>query len=244
MRNGIHLRDARGPDGLRIYAIGDVHGRLDLLTGMHRRIHDDIARGGTADWRIVHLGDYIDRGPDSKGVIDFLVDATRRDARNICLCGNHDAGLLDFLAEPSLDSLFVRYGGVETARSYGVGGFDGAALGQFHRSLLSAVPEHHLNFIAERPASVGFGDFFLCHAGVRPEIPLDRQVPDDLMWMRRGFLDYEGLLEKVVVHGHTIVPEPEALAYRINVDTGAYHSNRLTALKIDGADREFLTAGL
>jgi serine/threonine protein phosphatase 1 len=240
--SGVHFRDARGPDGMRLYAIGDIHGRLDLLTEMHARIAAEIARDRPDDWRIIHLGDYIDRGPESQGVIDFLLAAEERDRRVLCLGGNHDAGLVDFLAAPSADSLFVLYGGIATARSYGVA-FDESRLARFHGDLAEALPARHFDFVARRPLSASFGDFFFCHAGVRPGVALVRQDPQDLIWIRQGFLDHAGLLEKVVVHGHTITAEPEVLAYRINVDTGAYRSNRLTALRIDGADKDFLTAG-
>src|SRR5262249_47867022 len=105
---------------MRLYAIGDVHGRHDLLAAMHRQIQSELERAPESDWRIIHLGDYVDRGPDSKRVIDFLIEARERDPRNLMLAGNHDIGMLDFLAEPDPDGLFIRYGGVQTALSYGV----------------------------------------------------------------------------------------------------------------------------
>lgn len=240
--DGIHFSDAAAPAGMRLYAIGDIHGRLDLLAELHDRISADIERDGIEDWRVVHLGDYIDRGPDSQGVIGFLVEAMQRDARYLCLSGNHDIGLLEFLMKPSLESLFVRYGGIETARSYGVA-FDERNLDRFQRDLLAALPDSHLDFLGERPLSVEFGDFFFCHAGVRPGVVLASQDPDDLVWIRREFLDHVHLLEKVVVHGHTIVERPEIRPNRVNVDTGAYQTGRLTALRVDGKMKAFLTTG-
>jgi serine/threonine protein phosphatase 1 len=240
---GIHLRDARAPDGMRLYAIGDVHGRLDLLAAMHARITAEIAHDRPADWRIVHLGDYVDRGPASKGVLDLLVSAGERDPRNIMLAGNHDIGFLGFLDHPEADSLFVRYGGVETTRSYGVNLATGnaAALRSSHAALREAVPQRHVDFLQGLPFSVSFGDFFFCHAGIRPGVPLAEQSPQDLIWIRDIFHFHAGLHPKVVVHGHTPHALPEVEANRVNVDTEAWQSGRLTALVIDGASKNILT---
>ena len=237
---GIHLRDARGPQGARLYAVGDVHGRLDLLTAMHRAIAAEIAREGPADWRIVHLGDYIDRGPDSSGVLDFVIAARTQDPRNIVLPGNHEAGLLDFLSDPREDSLFVRFGGVQTAQSYGVDLLGGGTIGEGRRALLEAIPRAHVETLLDLPFSVEFGDFFFCHAGIRPGVPLSRQTPHDLIWIRDEFLGHAGLHPKVIVHGHTPQAEPEILPNRIDVDTLAWKSGRLTALVVDGAQKHVL----
>ena len=241
---GVHFREAAGPQNTRLYAIGDVHGRLDLLAEMHRRIAADLDQAGEGyDWRVVHLGDYVDRGPDSKGAIDFLIAATERDPRNIALAGNHDAGFLDFLDKPEITSVFARHGGRQTARSYGVD-LDFASeedMRRGWRELVAAVPDRHVAFLRGLPYSVEFGDFFFCHAGIRPGVALDRQSPDDLIWIRQIFHDHTDLYEKVVVHGHTPLPEPEVLANRVNVDTLAWQSGRLTALAVDGADKRILT---
>lgn len=236
---GIHLEAARAPEGVRLYAIGDVHGRLDLLQAMHGRIAGEIARDRPGDWRIVHLGDYVDRGADSAGVIDFLVAAQAADPRVLALGGNHDAGFLDFLGLPDPVGLFARYGGVETARSYGVrlDPDDGRAFASQAARLGAAVPEAHRTFLRTLPLSVSFGDFFFCHAGIRPGVPLEKQEPRDLIWIRDAFLNHPGLHPKVVVHGHTPQREAQILANRVNVDTGAYQSNRLTALVVDGASK-------
>ena len=222
---------------MRLYAIGDVHGRLDLLRPMHERIAEEIARDRPDDWRIVHLGDYVDRGANSAGVIDFLIAARAADPRVLALGGNHDLGFLEFLGIPDPSGLFARFGGVETARSYGVrlDPRDGRAFAGQAAELRAAVPEAHRAFLRGLPYSLTFGDFFFCHAGIRPGVPLDRQEPRDLIWIRDAFLNYAGLHPKVVVHGHTPSPEAQVLANRVNVDTGAYQSNRLTALVVDGA---------
>lgn len=245
MTTGIHLRDARGPDGIRIYSIGDIHGRLDLLTRLHEQIRSEIDADGCSDWRIIHLGDYVDRGPDSRGVIDFLIAATQRDPRHLCLAGNHDIGFLDFMADPnpSQDTLFMQFGGVETARSYGV---QLAAerlrlFDIFRTDLVRAVPSEHVAFLRSCAFSLMFEDFFFCHAGIRAGVALDKQSRHDLIWIRQGFLDHSGLHPKVIVHGHTIVPEPEMLPNRIGIDTGAYRTGVLTALVIDGAEKRLIS---
>lgn len=228
---------------MRIYAMGDVHGRIDLLRLMHERIAAEIARDRPADWRIVHLGDYVDRGPDSKAVLDFMIAAHRSSDHIISLAGNHDVGFLDFLDNPSPDTLFARFGGAETALSYGVtlDCRNAAALRESHAVLTDAVDDSHVAFLRARPFSVTMGDFFFCHAGIRPEVALDKQAAEDLIWIRDDFLHYTGLHPKVIVHGHTPFAEPEILPNRVNVDTLAYRSGVLTALVVDGAEKRMLS---
>ncbi|MGF7007277.1 metallophosphoesterase family protein [Aminobacter sp. BE322] len=240
---GMHFLDARGPEGIRLYAVGDIHGHLDLLVEMHARIAEEIARDRPPDWRIIHLGDLVDRGPDSKGVIEFLIAAVARDNRNIVLAGNHDQGFLDFLDYPDPAGLFARNGGPETAWSYGVALRMADALGlhQTHAALVRAVPDSHRRFLRRLPASATFGDFFFCHAGIRPQVPLDEQDPRDLLWIRGEFLNYPALHPKVIVHGHTPQAEAEVMPNRINIDTGAFHSGRLTALVVDGAEKRLIS---
>lgn len=239
---GISLEDAATPPGMRLYAIGDVHGRLDLLEAMHTRIAAEIAADRPSDWRIIHLGDYIDRGPESCGVVEHLIRAGRDDSRNLCLAGNHDLGMLDFLAQPQEAGLFLRHGGVETALSYGVrlGVESVGELRRAHAQLVEAVPPAHVAFFRELSTALSFGDFFFCHAGIRPGIPLDQQVAEDLIWIRGEFHKYAGLHPKVVVHGHTPVASAELRPNRVNLDTGAYYSGRLTALVVDGKEKRLL----
>jgi serine/threonine protein phosphatase 1 len=241
----MHLIDAAGPPGMRLYAIGDVHGRLDLLTEMHAQIGREIERDRPDDWRVIHVGDYVDRGPDSKGVIELIRRAIRSDSRVVALAGNHDVGLIDFLGNADKNGLFALHGGLETALSYGVeADFSSSWLArQAADALLSAMPEAHLAFLNGLPRSVTYGDFFFCHAGVRPGVPLAEQNPDDLIWIREKFLKWPLPHEKIIVHGHTPQQEPEIMPNRVNVDTGAYMSGVLTALAIEGRSKRLLQVG-
>lgn len=239
---GISYSEAKGPAGIVVYAIGDVHGRLDLLTRMHETIAADAERRG-GDWRIVHLGDYVDRGPDSKGVIERLLNRSAADGRVLALAGNHDIGFLDFLARPDPGGIFARYGGIQTAQSYGVAmdPDDPSTFKAACRALDAAVPQSHREFLASLKFSAAFGDFFFCHAGIRPGVALAAQDEQDLIWIRGEFHRHEGLYPKVIVHGHTPVPVPDVRANRVNIDTGAFASGTLTALVIDGAEKQLLT---
>lgn len=240
----VHYLDAAGPEGVRIYAIGDVHGRLDLIERMHELIAAEIERDRPADWRVIHLGDLVDRGPASAGVLDLLARRSEEDPRILTVVGNHDLGFLDFLAVPRIDGLFVNHGGVETARSYGVSldARDPGALATGRSALEAAVPVHHRAFLAGLPYSLSFGDFFFCHAGIRPGVPLAEQSPEDLVWIRQAFHHAGELHPKVIVHGHTPNAEPEILANRVNVDTAAWQTGRLTALVIEGSEKRFIQA--
>ena len=242
MTEGVHFLDARAPEGMRLYAIGDIHVRRDIIERMHGAIGEDLARDPPADWRIIHLGDYTDRGPDTKGVLDFLVAAGKRDSRVLSIAGNHDIGMLEFLDRPDIDSLFAHYGGKQTAQSYGVDidFANRASMLKGHTELLEAIPEAHFTFLKTLPFWVAFGDYYFCHAGVRPGVALDAQDPEDLMWIRDDFHNYPGLLPKVVVHGHTPVGEAEFHANRVNVDTMAVLSGVLTAFVADGEQKRLL----
>jgi serine/threonine protein phosphatase 1 len=239
----IDLKSARMPEGMRVYAIGDVHGYADLLMAMHQRIADDLAARPVADWRIIHVGDYVDRGPDSKGVIDFLLARIAIEKRIVALRGNHDQGMLDFLQAPDPFGMFAQNGGGETARSYGVclDFSDEEALHATARMLATAIPAMHMRFLAERPFSTALGDFFFCHAGIEPGVALDDQSPRMLMWIRDYFLNFEGLHPKVIVHGHTPQPEVDLRPNRINVDTGIYMRQKLSAIVLEGAEKTVMT---
>ncbi|CAN7512147.1 hypothetical protein Brsp04_02552 [Brucella sp. NBRC 12952] len=242
--SGVTLKDAKGPEGIRLYAIGDVHGRLDLLQDIHGLIHADIDRNPTHDWRIIHLGDYIDRGPGSKGVLDFLIHASTHDPRILSLIGNHDDGFLRYLATGDTNGIFALHGGSDTARSYGVevDYMDPASAAAGYRQLVDNVPQAHVDYIRSMPSSVSFGDFFFCHAGVNPAVSLDTQDRDDLMWIRTLFLKWTDPLEKVIIHGHTPQSAIDVQPNRVNLDTYAWKSGKLSAIVIDGLEKRFLEA--
>lgn len=240
--SGIHFLDARGPEGILVCAVGDVHGRADLLQAMVERIEALAIELSAKDLRIVLLGDYVDRGPDSRGVLDLLV-GYRDDPRFVLLGGNHDFGFVEFLDAPSAASLFARHGGVQTAASYGVQADFRSDFGaeQTRNALLAAIPGDHVDLLENLGRSFSFGDFFFCHAGIRPGIALDEQDADDLIWIREDFLNWPDLHPKVIVHGHTPQPEPEILANRVNVDTLAYRSGVLSALAIFNDSKKLLS---
>ena len=240
----MHLGEARTPDGLRLYAIGDVHGCDDLLAEAHGKIAADLAARPAGDHRIIHVGDYIDRGPDSSAVVERLSRLAERDGRVLCLKGNHEDMLFDFLGDPvGGGSNFLSNSGNTTLASYGVEIEQASSprdlIGLVH-ALAMQMPVHHRKFLGRLPNSVRFGDFFFCHAGVRPGIPLDAQDPFDLMWIRKGFLDSDADFGAVVIHGHTPAPEPEIRPNRINIDTGAVLWGKLTTLVLEGNEHRFL----
>jgi serine/threonine protein phosphatase 1 len=223
------------PEPERLYAIGDIHGRSDLLDRMVAEISDDFARNPARDAMIVTLGDYIDRGPDSRGVIERLT-------RNpfpmplVALRGNHEAVLEEFLRDPSIADDWRHLGGLETLHSYGVDvaplmrgrGYEAAA-----EALRRALPETHVAFLASLKSMLSSGRYFLCHAGVRPGVSLAHQREEDLLWIRDEFLDSNADFGKVIVHGHTPVAEPQLRPNRISIDTGAFISGCLTCAVLE-----------
>ena len=235
---------ARLRDGRRVYAIGDSHGRADLLRALHRLIVAD-AEGGPAERAIVYLGDYVDRGPDSRGVLDILLDEVPAGFERIALMGNHEAMLLEFLERAETGPRWLWNGGTATLLSYGVaapaqpGG--AAELEALRRAFAAALPARHLELLRGLRLSHVEDGYAFVHAGVRPGLPLDMQAADDLLWIRGEFLDSTLDHGHVVVHGHTIGREAELRANRIALDTGAYASGRLTALALEGERRWLLS---
>jgi Calcineurin-like phosphoesterase len=225
----------------RLYVIGDIHGRLDLLDQLIDAIHRDAGEHGD-DSLTVTLGDYIDRGPDSRGVIERLLVNPFPD-RFVALKGNHEALLETFLDEPAVGGHWRHLGGLETLHSFGVPvtalmvsrNYDEAA-----KQLRGALSQEHTNFFASLKTSLFAGQYFLCHAGVRPGIPLERQDEEDLLWIRDEFLNSRMDFGKIVVHGHTPVDEPEVLSNRINIDTGAFATGRLTCVVLEGESHRFI----
>jgi serine/threonine protein phosphatase 1 len=233
----------RTPEGMRLYAVGDVHGRLDLLDEMLGAIAAD-AEGDCRRNAIVFLGDYVDRGPDSKGVVDRLVALDWPGWEIVFLRGNHDQAVVDFLADAEFYRAWRGVGAPETLLSYGVmpPRFDKAEAFEAVRvAFADALPPAHRNFFDNLAYRYEAGDYYFAHAGVRPGLPLDRQVPEDLLWIREDFLLSNIRLEKIVVHGHTPQERAERRGYRIGVDTGAYATGVLSAAVLDGADVRFLS---
>lgn len=231
------------PAGVRIYAIGDIHGRKDLLLRMRELIAADVATAKPAQAAIVFLGDYIDRGPDSPGVLDVL-SAGSFPAETVPLLGNHEAMLLRFLDAPAASDAWRRNGGIETAYSYGVDLTDFRAkpdLEDAVRQLRAAIPERHLLFLRSLALSYRAGGYFFCHAGVRPGVALERQRDTDLLWIRDEFLASREAFGAMVVHGHTPSEEPLVRANAIGIDTGAYITGRLTCAILSAEPPVFLS---
>ena len=233
------------PTGTAVYAIGDIHGRSDLLAELHAAIAADADRRGATRRVIVHLGDYVDRGPDSAGVIYRLMDGIPAGFESIALLGNHERMMLDFLEDASLGPLWLRNGGDATMASYGVaydarGSMDLQRLRGLQGELRFRLPERHLAFLRDLRLLHVEGDYAFVHAGIRPGVALEAQEEMDLLWVRGLFLRSEHDHEKMIVHGHTIVPDPEILPNRIGIDTGAWYTGRLTSLALEGSRRHLL----
>jgi serine/threonine protein phosphatase 1 len=232
----------RVPAGKRIYAVGDVHGRADLLFSLLLRIDDDLSARPNADSVHVFLGDYIDRGPDSRQVIDLLI-ARRRGHDMMLLKGNHEDCVLRFLSDPNVLSEWKTIGGLNTVASYGVTPprhDDPRSQHEIAAALDQTIPESHRQFLSSLVLSFSCGDFFFVHAGVRPGIPLQQQSQQDLLGIREDFLWHEENFGKVVVHGHTPTKVPDVRPNRINIDTGAYATGRLTCLVLQADRRVFI----
>jgi serine/threonine protein phosphatase 1 len=235
---------ARVPDGVRVYAIGDIHGRLDLLDQLLFRIDADERARGPARSEIIFLGDLVDRGPNSAGVVQRALELKQSGRPVRLLMGNHEEVLLKAL-KGSLEALkfFVKIGGRATILSYG---FDEAEYERLDYEellpeLIARVPAEHVAFLESLENQITIGDYLFVHAGIRPRVPFDQQVGGDLRWIRSDFLDFRGDHGAVVVHGHTITDEVEERSNRIGIDTGAFASGRLTALGLEAGERWYLS---
>ncbi len=253
----IALRGPRPPAGMLVYAIGNIHGRSDLLDRLEEAIVADLRRRKPQSARVVYLGDYIDRGGDSAGTLARLVaraDAARQDGpkknienkiERVFLRGNHEAFLLGFLDGDSalLDS-WLWNGGMATLESYGLSPMTGDHgerwADALRDDLARAMPPAHTVFLRGLASHHRAGDLFFAHAGVRPGVALEDQSADDLLWIRDEFIGSDADFGALVVHGHTVVPAPEVRANRIGIDTGAWRSGRLTAAVFEGDTVAFL----
>jgi serine/threonine protein phosphatase 1 len=231
----------RVPDGTRVYAVGDIHGRLDLLRAIDRLIAADAAASPAARNVVVYLGDYVDRGDHSREVIDWLIDHPLAGFERVLLLGNHEDSMLQFRHDLQIGPAWLSFGGAATLHSYGIK--PPATDREFVRvqaELRAQLPERHLAFLRGLALSHVEGDFYFVHAGVRPGVPLDAQSPQDQLWIRDEFLASRQDFGKIVVHGHTITDEPEVKRNRIGIDTGAFASGTLTCLVLAGEAWSFL----
>jgi serine/threonine protein phosphatase 1 len=240
-----HLRRRTSPPreapsvgaGQRVYAVGDVHGCLSQLRALKALIAADNARRAMAHVTLVYLGDYVDRGPDSRGVIDEVRVPIDGVNATVHLKGNHEAMLQQFLRAPHPVRDWLHNGGNDTLRSFGVDvapAKKGVDLDLTRDALAAAIGQDRLKWLNNLPLSVQIGDFFHCHAGIRPGVALADQTENDLLWIRETFLHSRKYHGAVIVHGHTPGRAPEALFNRINLDTGCFATGRLTAAVLDG----------
>ena len=232
----------RIPTGLRFYVVGDIHGRADALRNVFSRIDAD-----RAAWQFkrpvqIFLGDYVDRGPASREVLELLSERSHM-YETVLLRGNHEVMFLEFFGNPAMLDLWRQNGGLQTLISYGLKPSlrpNAEEQRELAENLAIRVPRAHRQFIAAMPTSFSCGDFFFVHAGVRPGTPLKEQKEEDLLWIREDFLLHERDFEKVIVHGHTPVLEPDVRSNRINLDLGAYATGKLACMVIEGGTIAFI----
>jgi serine/threonine protein phosphatase 1 len=228
------------PDGIRVYAIGDVHGRRDLLARLFQQIEADDSARGRIRTVFVFLGDYVDRGSDSRGVLEFLIQRAGSELECVFLGGNHDEVFARALSgDERAASTLHRMGGRNTALSYGITPeeYDRGSFGSLAELLRERVPSTHVAFLRKLAEWHQIGDYIFVHAGIRPGRPMRDQQVTDLRWIRREFLDHSASHGAMIVHGHTVTEEVDARHNRIGVDTGAYQSGKLTAIGLEGAER-------
>jgi len=236
------------PAGQRIYAVGDIHGRLDLFRVLIDQIEADDKIRDQAETLVILLGDLVDRGPESSGVIDLAREwAARRKVRH--LMGNHEEMFLRALRDEGALRHFLRVGGRETILSYGIDReeYRSASLEDLHARLDRLVPPDHVDFLTAMEDMIRVGDYLFAHAGIDPALPVSQQKQGDLRWIREPFLSHPGMLDVCVVHGHTIrenveIHAPKGWPNRIGIDTGAFRTGRLTAIGLQETDRWFIEA--
>lgn len=233
------------PEGVRVYGVGDIHGRDDLLTEMAERIEADLGRGSFDEVLTVFLGDYVDRGPGTSRVLERL-SRGEWPTPMVALAGNHEDMLKAFLDDERVLAAWRAFGGLETIHSYGVDvgpAMKGRDFSAIRAAFTVRLPENHRRFLETLQLSVVIGDYFFCHAGIKPGVPLDLQDRNDLLNIRNGFLTSEAEHGKLVVHGHTPSAAPEIRFNRIGIDTAAYLTNCLTCIVLETDQRRFLQVG-
>ncbi len=233
------------PEDYRLYAIGDIHGRVDLLIRLiDTIIEDSSARQKVRYQVLIFLGDYIDRGPESSQVIDFLVNHLPKRFKTVFLKGNHEQMMLEAVKNKQALPTWFHNGGKATLHSYGIDPekyiFKPGATQILGELLEQKMPAKHKKFYKNLKLNTTFGDYFFVHAGVNPVIPLEEQKERDMLWIRQRFLQYKRKFEKTIIHGHTITASPEVRSNRVGIDTGAWRTGRLTALRLQQKDYGFL----
>jgi len=235
--------EPRVPEGNRLYVIGDIHGRIDLLQQIHNKIQQDAANYPGSK-HLIYLGDYIDRGDHSKDVIDLLLEQPLPGFEAIYLRGNHEQPMLDFLQAAEVGHSWFNYGGLATLVSYNVkynkiptrkNDFEDIQI-----NLKERVPHAHINFLEKTEFSHTTGNYYFVHAGIKPKVALKYQLPEDQLWVREDFVSYNKPHEKIIVHGHTITDEPDLQTNRIGIDTGAYITGKLTCLVLENTTQRIL----
>ena len=233
---------------MRAYAIGDIHGHLGLLHGVHDLIAKDMAQNGPAP--VVHVGDLVDRGPDSAGVIEFLLQGMAQGQDWVVLKGNHDRMFWRFLNDPAdpepglraeLGWLHPGLGGAETLASYGLHAPGDRPLAPVHADAIAAVPQAHRDFVGNLPTSHQMDGLLFVHAGIRPGIALQHQEETDLLWIPAPFLEHQGSFGPLVIHGHTAIDTRSHYGNRINIDSSAAYGGPLSVIVIDGGQVFHLT---
>ncbi|MEM1133381.1 MAG: metallophosphoesterase family protein [Pseudomonadota bacterium] len=231
------------PEGVRIYAIGDIHGRADLLDQLLDMIDDDGDRRDDCETHVILMGDLVDRGPDSRAVIERAMTLQQRYDKASFLMGNHEEVMLGAATgEPKMVRFFNRIGGRETILSYGLPErqYRDLDLEELAALLPELFPAEHIAFVSEFQDQIVIGDYVFVHAGVRPDVPLDEQSAKDMRWIREDFIMDKTRHEKLVIHGHTISDTIDEQRNRIGIDTGAYLTDQLTAIALQGSERWFL----
>jgi serine/threonine protein phosphatase 1 len=233
---------------MHIYAIGDIHGHLSLLKAAHDLIAADMAQHGPG--QVIHVGDLVDRGPDSRGVIDFLMEGIAGGRDWVVLKGNHDRMFTRFMADPyepepglraELSWLHPRLGGADTLKSYGVPNAGDRVVSRVHADAVAAVPAHHIDFLKSRPTLHAAGEAVFVHAGIRPGVALQDQTETDLVWIREPFLSHTKGFGPLIVHGHTALDQATHYGNRLNIDSSAAYGGPLSAVVIEGREAALLT---
>lgn len=228
------------PEGQFVVAIGDLHGRIDLFEQLLPRIEDVARKSASRHKTLIFVGDYVDRGSRSADLVERLLQGFEG-YETVFLKGNHDETLLQFLGDPAVGDVWRNFGGLDTLRSYGVVHAPGQDWAETRNAFALALPQSHIQFFKNLKLQHTVGDYLFVHAGVKPYVPLQEQTEQDLLWIREEFLESKANFGRIVVHGHTPTREPVVRHNRIGIDTGAYMSGKLTALVLEGRERQFLT---